>query len=432
MMSINVTELLVKTLENACKDLVNRAVTECATKYHFDAHEAMAQLGTEKISIHAKKMIRGPVAKDKPSKDDIPMPFMADHVNHDNCQGLRFNHGLFTQCTTKKMNASQFCKTCQMDADKNASGEPTCGTVQKRIAMADNFVDAKGRKPKNYAFLLKKMKIDVEHAIRFAQGKNIDITAFINHQTSEKTKKTKTKSTNETTDNSDTNSVTNSETNSKKRGRPRKQPMQVEAVTDMFALYHEPQPIESQPEPEQEQQPITPETLKLNNDEKDAKKAQLEAKKVQEKAEKEAKKAQEKAEKEAKKAQEKQEKADKKALEKQEKADKKALEKTNKTNTKETNTTDTNNANTADTNNANITQQVTDTILAHNNTKNTNTNTKTKTIKVDGVTYTLHIDNNQVYDQNNNHVGNFDPNEKSIEFFEEQDEEELSDDEFDN
>jgi len=284
MMSINVTELLVKTLENACKDLVNRAVTECATKYHFDAHDAMAHLGTEKIALHAKKMIRGPVSKDKPSKDDIPMPFMADHVNHDNCQALRFNHGLFTQCITKKMNASQFCKTCQMDADKNSNAEPTCGTVQKRIAMADNFVDAKGRKPKNYALLLKKMKIDVDQAIRFAQGKNIDITPLLTTHTIQDTNKKTNKNKNKTDDNTDTDAAI-----AKKRGRPRKQPIEVEAVTDMFALYHEtiqspPETVQEQPQ-EPVQQPITKDNLLLNTDEKAVKKAELLAKKAAEKAE---------------------------------------------------------------------------------------------------------------------------------------------------
>ena len=400
MMSINVTELLVKTLENACKDLVNRAVTECATKYHFDAHDAMAHLGTEKIALHAKKMIRGPVSKDKPSKDDIPMPFMADHVNHDNCQGLRFNHGLFTQCTTKKMNASQFCKNCQMDADKNASAEPTCGTVQKRIAMADNFVDSKGRKPKNYALLLKKMKIDVENAIRFAQGKNIDITPLLATQDKNKDKN---KNKNKKTTSND------NETETKKRGRPRKQPMQVEAVTDMFALYQEPQPIETLSETPSvpSETPITHDTLKLNTDEKALKKADFQAKKEQDKKDKEAKKLQEKAEKEAKKL--------------QEKAEKEAKKKTKDTNNANT-TSDTNNANiTSDTNNANITQQVAHTIIQ--------AQTQTKTIKVDGQVYTLHIHNNHVYDLDNNHVGNFDPIEKAIEFFDQQDEDDDDDEE---
>ena len=425
-MSINVTELLVKTLENACKDLVNRAVTECADKYKFDANEAIKLLGTEKISINAKKMIRGPVSKNKDTKDTIPMPFMADHVNMECCQGLRFNHGLFTQCNTKKMNASEFCKTCQIDADKNANGKPTCGTVQNRIDMADNFLDVKGRKPKNYALVLKKLKIDVEDAIRHAQGKNLDITHLLT-QTPKKTKN------NDHHDNN--NNDNNKNDNDKKRGRPRKQPMEVESVTDMFAVYAQ----------QKDQTSTTDHTLlttthvtltettiddnntnttnnhtnttnnhtnttdtalqqlKLSDEDKLHKKEQLKIQKALEKEQKEAKKIQEKNDKEAKKIQ------DKEANKKNNTKKNKDNNKDNKDNNKDNkDNKDTNNANTTDT----LTQQVTTAIQKANNTNN-----NTKIVKVDGQTYTIHLLTNHVYDHNNTHVATFDPNDKSIEFF---------------
>lgn len=448
MMSINVTELLVKTLESACKDLVNRAVTECADKYHFDANEAIHLLGTDKIAIHAKKMIRGPVAK-KITKDAIPMPFLPDHVNHDLCQGLRFNHGLFTQCTSNKMNASHFCKACQIDADKNSSAEPTSGTVAKRISMADDFVDAKGRKPKNYALLLKKMKIDFEEAIRYAQGKNLDIAHLLTVESTTKQKKTKNAKNNADT-NDETNTETNTETNieTKKRGRPRKQPIEVESVTDMFALYAQanPQnetPSEPEPEPIQddnitqdtEQDPVL--KLQLSDEDKHNKKALLDAKKEQDKLAKQQQKELEKQQKLVQKEQEKltklaQKEAEKKLKEQQKEQaklqkeqEKLQKQKATKNNTNNTNTETNTNTNThTETNtntNTNTEQIVTQTIV------NAQPLPKIKYVKIDGKPYTIHLDTNQVYELEQ-HVGTYDPEEKSIEFFDEQDDEQEQED----
>jgi hypothetical protein len=75
------------------------------------------------------------------------------------------------------MESSTFCKGCQTEADKNASGCPDCGTVASRLATdLYSFKDPKGRSPVSYAKLLEKLKLSVEDALTEAGNKNIELS----------------------------------------------------------------------------------------------------------------------------------------------------------------------------------------------------------------------------------------------------------------
>jgi hypothetical protein len=182
--SITVTELLTKTLENCAKELAARCIRECAAKYGFEAEEAIRALGLENLNLIKKKMTKKsgskkPViaAQKKEKKSVFPMPFEGSSVVETNCQGLSFNRGLFTQCSKEKMESSSFCKGCQTEADKNASGCPDCGTVASRLATdLYSFKDPKGRSPVSYVKLLEKLKLSVEDALTEAGNKNIELS----------------------------------------------------------------------------------------------------------------------------------------------------------------------------------------------------------------------------------------------------------------
>ena len=182
--SITVTELLTKTLENCAKELATRCIRECAAKYGFEAEEAIRALGLENLNLIKKKMTKKsgskkPViaAQKKEKKSVFPMPFEGSSVVETNCQGLSFNRGLFTQCSKEKMESSTFCKGCQTEADKNASGCPDCGTVASRLATdLYSFKDSKGRSPVSYVKLLEKLKLSVEDALTEAGNKNIELS----------------------------------------------------------------------------------------------------------------------------------------------------------------------------------------------------------------------------------------------------------------
>ena len=166
--SMEVTELLMKTLENAARKLAARCISEVASRHGFDAEKEIQALGLENLSLIRKQMAkRTVVTKEKkprePKKSAFPLPFFAENVNTDGCQGLAYNRGLFTQCTKNKCETGLYCKGCQIEADKNSSGAPDCGNVSSRLATGlYEFKDPKGRSPISYIKVIKKLNITLE------------------------------------------------------------------------------------------------------------------------------------------------------------------------------------------------------------------------------------------------------------------------------
>jgi len=335
--SIEVTELLMKTLENVAKGLASRCITEAANRHGFNAEEEIRALGLENLSLIRKQMAKKSASKGaskekkprepKEKKSVFPMPFIAELVDIAGCQGLAYNRGLFTQCAKKRMENGNFCKGCQTEADKNASGCPDCGTVEQRLATGlYEFKDSKGRSPVSYVKILDKLKLTQEQATE-ESGKlyiNIPDEHFVIVEKSKKSSAT--------------------------RGRPKKTgAIEADNVTDLFAKLSaegDDEVIE-----EGEDKPVKAKKAKLSDEEKAAKKAALEEQRALKKAEREAALAAEKeqreakrkaeaelkkAEREAKIAAEKAEREAKRAAEKAEREAKKAAEKAEKEATKGT------------------------------------------------------------------------------------------------
>jgi chemotaxis protein histidine kinase CheA len=320
---VEVTELLTKTLENVSKDLASRCIKECGLRYGFNSDEAIRELGLENLSLLKKKMSRKSVSsslKEKKEKKEseeglrFPMPFVRKSEDNTICLGLSFNRGLFTQCLKKHMENGDFCKGCQSEADKNASGCPDCGTVESRLNSGlYEFKDPKGRSPVSYVKVLNKMKLSCEDAIASAKKMGLEIPE--EHLTViEKGKKS-----------------------SISRGRPKKVSGAVEAenVTDLFKkLSFDNAVIEDTDDTEE---PIKEKAVKakLTDEEKAEKRAALEkereAKKEEREAERKAEAEKKKAEREAKlataKAEEKKAREEKLAEEKKEREAKQAEEK---------------------------------------------------------------------------------------------------------
>ena len=319
--SLEVTELLMKTLENAAKNLAARCISEVANRHGFDAEKEIQALGLENLSVIRKQMVKKSAAEKgekkerkprEPKKSLFPMPFFAENVNTDGCQGLTYNRGLFTQCLKNRMESGDYCKGCQTEADKNASGCPDCGNVSSRLATGlYEFKDPKGRSPISYMKLLKKLNITLEQVLEETgkQGKTIPQEHLV---------------------------VVEKKLSG--RGRPKKvnavETDDISVVSDLFSKLT----VEKDKEEVLEVLEVLEEVLeeevletkkpKLSDAEKAEKKAALEAEKAEKKAaleaEKEAKKAALEAEKAEKKAALEAEKAEKKAALEAEKAEKKA------------------------------------------------------------------------------------------------------------
>jgi hypothetical protein len=311
--SVVVTELLMKTLENASKDLASRAIKECGKRYGFDGETAIVELGLSSLNLIRKKMVKAkvqekPKEKSKP-KEEFPLPFEKARVDEMSCEGLAYNGGLFTQCQRNKMSSCSYCKQCQQDADKNASGEPSCGTLSKRMSSGlYEYKDVKGRSPMRYGSYLEKKQLSKERAME--EAKTRCITLSDEHFESVKKE-------------------------SKSKGRPKKQATAVEVVTDIFAQLtaEEQAPIEKEVEEilpleavavvAVEEEKKLPKKAKLSAEEEAAKKLLLEEEKAAEKKKK-------LAEREQKKEEEKQQKEAARALEKQQKEAARALAKESK------------------------------------------------------------------------------------------------------
>jgi hypothetical protein len=124
----------------------------------------------------------------------FPIPFNKSKVNRDLCQGLCYNHGLFTQCEKKQLEGKVYCKGCSKEAEKSNTGAPNCGTIEARLASdLMEYTDPKGRKPIAYVKVLEKLSISIETVKETASKENIEIDSIHFEMTEAKRGRPKTK-----------------------------------------------------------------------------------------------------------------------------------------------------------------------------------------------------------------------------------------------
>lgn len=311
-----VSEQLNRMLINCAQELAQRAVKSCGEHYNFDSEEAIRLLGLMNIKVDRKMPEKAKKAsKEKTLKAAFPLPYNGECAR-DCCSALRQNQGLYTQCNSSAKKGGDFCKMCQMNADKN-NGVPEYGTIQMRNAVGIfEYVDPKGRKPVAYTKLMKKYKVDtatvLEEAVKF--GININADHFFAPVETSKGRPKKEK-------------VEAKEKGSKGRPKKAKKVLLLEGDDDdLFASLVADANSNVVVEPAKKRGKSDEEKA-AEEEKKAVEKAEKEAKRLAEKAEKEAKLAAEKAEKEAKLAAEKYARDLKKQKEEQDKLEKKiALE----------------------------------------------------------------------------------------------------------
>jgi hypothetical protein len=142
-------------------------VERLAVEFGFDVEEARACL-MKKVKVPFVKVIEG------------------------QCDGLKMNGGLFTQCTNKPMATGALCKTCQKQAD--ASGKPTCGLASEREAEGEAWRDPKGRAPVAFGKVMQKEGLNQEVVERemtrlFGKGDYSALFAMPEKKTTKKAKK---------------------------------------------------------------------------------------------------------------------------------------------------------------------------------------------------------------------------------------------------
>ena len=226
-LTVEMNAQMMNGFQTLFKEMGSNLVRACAEKYGFNAEEAIQEFS---VNVGVKKTIpskRGGSRKKSAKADEpkIPMPF-SNTIKENCCQGIKQNHGLYTQCMNEK-NTGDFCKQCEKQSLKNSSGEPDFGVISKR-SMTD-FKDPKGRSPTPYMRVLEKLKVTKEEAIEEAGKFNIVIDP-IHFEVVERKRGGRPKTEKATDDASSSNEE-------KKKGRPKKalKEVVVDTTEDLFA-----------------------------------------------------------------------------------------------------------------------------------------------------------------------------------------------------
>jgi len=251
-------------------------------------------------------------------KASFPLPFSGEHSDTC-CQALRQNNGLYTQCQGSVKDEKQYCKSCQLLADKSTDGIPEYGTISMRLASTPyDYIDPMGRKPTSYTKVMKKYNLTNEQVIEEAGkfGMTIDPSHFVIPEDTKRGRPAK--------------APKEPKEAKAAKGRPKKTNKVVELADeedDLFATLvaesNNEEAVVEQEKAEEKETKKAEEKETKKAEEKEAKKAEeKEAKKVALEQEKEAKKVALEQEKEAKKAALEQEKIAKLAAKEAEKATK--------------------------------------------------------------------------------------------------------------
>ena len=157
-------------------ELVNLINKRYNMDINLDALLSLSLSNENDVSVSVSKVSK---VLDKEVVVSFPIPFNKNKVNRELCQGLCYNHGLFTQCQKKQTNDKGLCKGCSKEAEKSKTGSPNCGTIEARLATdLMEYTDAKGRKPIAYVKVLDKLSISIETVKEMASKENIEIDSI--------------------------------------------------------------------------------------------------------------------------------------------------------------------------------------------------------------------------------------------------------------
>jgi len=158
---MSATKMMMNAFEGSYVTFAEELVETLSLSYGFDAQEAMSKLNlTVRLERDDKRKTN--ISKQKIQVPGIPLPF-CNKVIDGCCQGIRPNHGLFTQCTQKPEKNGVYCKTCNKHAEESETNKPKNGNINDRVDKED-WRNPDGKIPTNYAKIMKKLNITREKA----------------------------------------------------------------------------------------------------------------------------------------------------------------------------------------------------------------------------------------------------------------------------
>ena len=250
--TVRINDSVNNGLNKLMNDVGCKTIRLCAQKYGFSEEEALALLGFS----NKKKMAETKTSTQNHNriKLSVPIPFVG-FVFEGCCNGLKSNHGLYTQCMKTPLSSGDYCPSCQSQADKNSSGKPNAGSIHDRMnahLTGNEFRDPKGHTPVHFSKIMQKLNISESDVRQQASKLNVQISDehFVLHEAKRGRPK----------------KILSDDIVKEKspRGRPKKTPKPVESSTteDLFAT------LISQAKANSNSNPIhsTPTTTTNNND----------------------------------------------------------------------------------------------------------------------------------------------------------------------
>ena len=161
----------VEFARGVIKQLHSEGVLTCDTEtavrmFDFDSVSIASKRSVAMKKVRAGQKSSGKAACETAirSKPEMVLPFCGI-VEPSWCQGVRFNHGLHTQCTNGPQSDCKYCKTCQKSAANSASGKPQYGDISDRLTgPLLEYRDPKGKLTTCYANVAKKLGLDIARA----------------------------------------------------------------------------------------------------------------------------------------------------------------------------------------------------------------------------------------------------------------------------
>jgi hypothetical protein len=172
-MMSTITFEMTSSMKNAMDRFAVDLVTPLADHYNFDLAEALALLDinvqqkakTTKAKKEGDASSTGTKSKKLNLKKELGfnVPFLG-FVDDHKCQGVKYDSGLFTQCTKKKEGEFDYCDKCQAEAASLKSGKPKYGDIRDRYEAAPGTYSAGGKTEVPLANILGKKAISIETA----------------------------------------------------------------------------------------------------------------------------------------------------------------------------------------------------------------------------------------------------------------------------
>lgn len=148
------------------KQLCNEVCIRLSKGGLYDYSELMMELGYGE-------------SKDNEVKKSVMLPWCGK-VIEGNCESLKYNSGLYTQCVKKKEEGIEVCMSCKESIERNG-GSSVYGTVKDRLSCGLlDYKGPSGKKCVRYLSIMKREKISREDAEMAARdmGWEIDIEQF--------------------------------------------------------------------------------------------------------------------------------------------------------------------------------------------------------------------------------------------------------------